>query len=61
MTSDGIKESLDRKQATREGGRSGNQYNRGRGGEAAAAAAAAKSAQQQHASAQSSSQKVKTA
>ena len=61
MTSDGIKESLDRKQATRDGGRSGNQYNRGRGGEAAAAAAAAKSAQQQHASAQSSSQKVKTA
>jgi len=61
MTSDGIKESLDRKQATREGGRSGNQYNRGRGSEAAAAAAAAKSAQQQHASAQSSSQKVKTA
>jgi hypothetical protein len=60
MTSDGIKESLDRKQATRDGGRSGNQYNRGRGGEAAAAAAAAKSAQQQHASAQSSSQKVKT-
>jgi len=61
MTSDGIKESLDRKQATRDGGRSGNQYNRGRGGEAAAAAAAAKSAQQQHASAKSSSQKVKTA
>lgn len=61
MTSDEIKESLDRKQATRDGGRSGNQYNRGRGGEAAAAAAAAKSAQQQHASAQSSSQKVKTA
>jgi len=61
MTSDGIKESLDRKQATRDGGRSGNQYNRGRGGEAAAAAAAAKSAQRQHASAQSSSQKVKTA
>ena len=61
MTSDGIKESLDRKQATRDGGRSGNQYNRGRGGEAAAAAAAAKSAKQQHASAQSSSQKVKTA
>ncbi len=61
MTSDRTKENLDRKQATREGGRSGNQYNRGRGGEAATAAAAAKSAQQKHASAKNSSQKNKSA
>lgn len=61
MTSDRTKESIDRKQATREGGRSGNQYNRGRGGEAANAAAAAKSAQQKHSSAKNSSQKNKSA
>lgn len=60
MTSDRTKESLDRKQATREGGRSGNQYNRGRGGEAANAAATAKSAQQQHTSAKNSSIKNKS-